>query len=133
MSEGQPQLLNELSDNAISDFDNELPVHPETTSQIIPVQQRTFNSFDEADAVADAEKSAISNAYGADFTGKKSAFRGTNSRKVDDSFARVTWTDLAKGRGNDVKKPDSRPMSAEKKGGLKPTPSIVEFNLEERR
>lgn len=56
MSAGRANLeIGAASENAISDFDNEVPIHPETNSKI-PLQQRTFNTFDEADAAAEAEK-----------------------------------------------------------------------------
>lgn len=96
-------------------------VHPE----------RTYNTFEEADAAADAE---VLNAYngGADVT-RKSAFKGTSaSKQPADAFARVTWTDLAMGRQNEasgraISRQGGRSSAAG--GGLAISPSVANFSL----
>lgn len=112
MSEGRPAFNYSGADNAMSDHDKEEYVHPETNTGIqFPNQETTFKTFEEADAAADAEKSAAEAAYGGGTATKKSALRGSN-KKPDDNFARVTWTDLAAGRGSSANKFGSRPTSS---------------------
>ena len=92
---------------------------------------RTYDTFEEADEAAEEEKrAAAAHMYGAtdDVGTKKSAMKGPIKQNADDSFARVTWTDLARGKTNNfMSKQGSSNDSA--RGGLKLTPSIVEFSL----
>lgn len=85
--------------------------HQGFTNQVMgDAPEKTYNTFAEADAAAEAEARSSENAYGqnnsngsADVT-RKSAFKSgmqSNAMKTpNDNFARVTWTDLAAGRGS---------------------------------
>ena len=88
------------SDIIGSDSELEVAV-PETNTFAKVAPEKTYASFADADAAADAQE----NAYGssADVT-RKSAFKSAAgnlgfSSKPNDNFARVTWTDLAMGGG----------------------------------
>ena len=89
------------SDIVDSDSDAGVPVAPETQFPNRPqAQERTYNTFEEADAAADAAEAYNNNE---DVTRKsvKSAFKvggGGPVSKPNDGFARVTWTDLASGK-----------------------------------
>lgn len=117
----------------IADSDSELEVGvPENNrfEQVHP--ERTYNTFEEADAAADAQASA---AYlsAADVT-RKSAFKGGASSKPADNFARVTWTDLAMGKatafqGETSSRAASRSGARGAGGGMLIKPDVANFSL----
>ena len=116
----------------IADSDSELEVGvPEIHrfEQVHP--ERTYGTFEEADAAADAQASA---AYlSADVT-RKSAFKGGASSKPADNFARVTWTDLSMGKaaafqGKTSSRAGSRSGTRAAGGGMLVNRDVASFSL----
>ena len=65
--------------------------------------ERTYATFEEADAAADAEKAEAARLNDVTRKGAFKSIASTNKHATNDSFARVTWTDLAMGKGTSTK------------------------------
>ena len=109
----------------------------------MPRAERTYATFEEADAAADAEKAAqeASQDYGSagqQDSAFKSAFRAGGQSRPSDGFARVTWTDLAAkgGFGKKQEEPQKGLLRPGSRGGmtagLEVSPSVANFSLAQR-
>ena len=93
----------------------------------VKAPERTYATFEEADAAAEAEKAEASRLNDLTRKGAFKSMASTNKHVTNDSFARVTWTDLAMGKGPSAKVEGDKSKSSQKP--LSISQAVANFSL----